>query len=146
MNDEPQEPKKEEGDLPPPVEDIEARARWADGEMARIMNEAWLRQYAPYLTVDDLRAGLKDAEARQLWLKRREEARQAPVADPDKGGRPPPKLPRGAEKEILRRIDRGEAKIAANVATKFPKADMKLRTWQRAVQYLRRTKATKPVT
>ena len=59
MNGEPQEPKKEEGDLPPLAEDAEARARWAEGEMARIMDEAWFREYAPYLTADDLRAGSK---------------------------------------------------------------------------------------
>ena len=131
---------------PPPVPE-EKRYAPSD-EMAQIMFDAVVRQYAPLLTVDEIRR-LTEPERRQLWLQRHEEMRRAEALKAaevvDKGGGPP-RLPRGAGVEIRRRIGRGEVKIAGAMAKKYPDV-MKPRSWQRWVKRFRDAeiaKTTKP--
>jgi hypothetical protein len=70
----------------------------------------------------------------QAWTSPSETKTEA-KAESDQGGAPS-KLPRGAEKEIRRRIGRGEIKIAPEMAKKYPGV-MDKRTWQLHVRRLR---------
>jgi hypothetical protein len=84
-----------------------------DEEMADILYRATLKQYAPWITEEDLRGGLTGSEIRQLWLKRK--AREAAqLAKPrkrcqaNKGGRPQKVDSEAVKAERKRRIEAGE--------------------------------------
>jgi hypothetical protein len=71
----------------------------------------------------------------KAWPSPKTEAEIEAKAESDQGGAPS-KLPRGAEKEIRRRIGRGGIKIAPAMEKKYPGV-MDKRTWQLHVRRLR---------
>jgi hypothetical protein len=90
-----------------------------DAEMADILFQATLRQYAP-LTADDIR-GLTMGEIRQLWLQRREQMRQAgaTLRKTNPGGRPQKADPAAVRAELERRQRVGEPTSHGALAQHF---------------------------